>query len=75
MTPRELAQSRLTAYAVIRAAIAQDMDTGVLLINNTATHQPQARHDRPRHHGGRADLADAKRHRPVRGRGDERHHL
>ncbi|MGP8008322.1 MAG: hypothetical protein ACLP2J_14995 [Acidimicrobiales bacterium] len=37
MTPRELAQSRLTAYAVIRAAIAQDTDTGVLLINNTAT--------------------------------------
>ena len=37
MTPRELAQSRLTAYAVIRAAIAQDTDTGVLLINNAAT--------------------------------------
>lgn len=37
MTPRELAQSRLTGYAVIRVAIAQDTDTGVLLINNAAT--------------------------------------
>ena len=31
------ARGKLTAYAIIRAAIAQDADAGVLLINNAAT--------------------------------------
>jgi hypothetical protein len=37
MTARDQAQGKLAAYAVIRAAIAQDADAGVLLINNAAS--------------------------------------
>jgi hypothetical protein len=33
---RDQAQGKLTAYAIIRAAIVQDADAGVLLINNAA---------------------------------------
>ena len=33
---RDQAQGKLTAYAIIRAAIVQDADAGVLLINDAA---------------------------------------